>query len=129
MAVSVQHVTIGHVRRLTCSVIAEPDGSVPATVLPSIEGHLLAIVSTPGSPAPSANWSAYLRDQSQWDLLEGAGESRSASATQKAVVRYPGKDVHPCVDESDRLVLSIAGNSVPAAAFAVSIIYGLGAGR
>ena len=69
----------------------------------------------------------YLKDQSGHDLLEGVGTDRDNAATQQAVIVYAGTSLHPVVDETDVLTLSIDNNAVVSAQIEIALYYALGA--
>ncbi len=130
MAVGTVTVTqrrVGNVRQVIAAIVASStDGSVPATVLPAIEGTLLALGTAPGVTNPTANYDITLVDQFSYDVLEGVGANRSASAAQKVAIVYSGTGVHPPVDEGDALTLTVANNSVNSALVTVTLYYALG---
>ena len=128
MAVATTHRATGHVRWLTFDVVAEVDGSVPATPLPQLEGYLLAIVTAPGSPAPTEDYDVIVvTDRHGHDVLEGMGANRSTRAIQRTLIRQ--RRLHPCVAETDELTFVVRGNLVSRAALTVVVLYGSGTGR
>lgn len=125
--VTLTHYEIGHIRTIVATIVADAsDGSVPATVLPAVEGRLLHVATRPGSTAPSDEYDLTVEDQYGHDVLEGVGADRSNSAAEKAAIVYAGTAVHPVVDESDTLTLKIANNSEAGANITVALTYALG---
>jgi hypothetical protein len=125
--VTVTQATRGNIRKIICAVVASStDGSVPDTVLPAIEGRLLALGTAPGTTNPTSLYDITVVDQFTYDVLEGVGANRSASAAQKAAIVYSGTGTHPHVDDSDTLTLKIANNSVNSAGITITLYYGLG---
>lgn len=126
--VTVEHVTIGHIRRIVATITADAaDASVPDTVLPAFEGRLLALATNPGATAPTDNYDVTIEDQHGHDVLEGVGANRDTTATEKVPVVYSGTGTHPVVDEADTLTLKVANNAVNAALIVVTLYYALGA--
>jgi hypothetical protein len=125
--VTVTHYELGSIRKIECAIVADAsDGSVPDTVLPAIEGRLLALGTSPGGTQPTANYDITVEDQYGHDVLEGVGADRSASADEKAAIVYSGTGTHPPVDESDTLTLKVANNSVNGAEVTLALYYALG---
>lgn len=126
--VTLQHLQIGNVRKIIATCVADAaDATFPATALPAIEGRLLALATNPGATAPQDNYDITLVDQHGHDVLEGVGANRHTTTTQKVAVVFSGTAVHPVVDESDTLTLTLAGNNVNSAITVVEIYYALGA--
>lgn len=126
--VTVSHYQIGHVRKVVATIVADAaDASVPDTVLPAIEGRLLALATNPGATAPTDNYDVTVEDQHGHDVLEGVGADRHTTTTQKVPVVFSGTAVHPVVDGADTLTLKVAGNAVTSAQIVVEIYYALGA--
>lgn len=67
-----------------------------------------------------------LEDQGGYDLLEGVGANRSATATQHAAILYASSSVHPAVCESDTLTLVIDNHFAPSAQIEVAVYYAPG---
>ena len=67
-----------------------------------------------------------LEDQHGYDLLEGVGANRSATASQHAAILYASSSVHPAVDDSDTCYLVIDNHTAPSAEIQVEIYYALG---
>lgn len=126
-SVVVTHYTQGNVRKLSCLCTADAAAATfPDTVLPGIEGRLLALVTNPGAVQPTDNYDVTVEDQHGYDVLEGVGANRDTLNTEKVPVVYSGSTVHPCVDDADTLTLKLAGNAVNAAVTVVEIYYALG---
>lgn len=125
--ITLTHDQSGNVRVLRWILVADSvDGSIPPLILPVIDGRLLALETVPGSPSPTGSYDIQLTDQSGHDLLEGVGLNRSASAVQKALIRYGGTEAQPAVDESDTLTLIVENNMTPAAEVDVNLYYSIG---
>lgn len=125
--VTVTQKRIGNVRQVIAAIVASStDGSVPDTILPAFEGKLLAFATAPGATNPTANYDITVVDQFSYDVLEGVGANRSASAAQKAAIVYSGTGTHPPVDEGDTLTLKVANNSVNSALVTITLYYALG---
>jgi hypothetical protein len=125
MAVELVHNALGLIRKLNFTITAAGDGTIADYELPRIEGALLALATSPGGTAPTNNYDVVLRDEWSYDVLESAGLNRSSSAAQRALIRYAATNVHPCVDESDTLTLSVSGNAVPGAQIVCELYYGV----
>lgn len=128
-SITLEHYTLGHVRKIVATCVGDAsDGSFPDTVLPSIEGRLLWLV-TAANPqkSPTDDYDVTVEDQHGYDVLEGVGADRPEEVTVKAPIVFSGSAVHPCVDESDELTLKIANNSVASAEVVVEIYYAVGA--
>lgn len=100
----------------TC-VADDVDGTFPSTPLPAFEGRLLAIITDPGSPAPTTLYDVKLNDASGFDRLGGAGVDRSTSVTERAAVS------NGYVSRREVVSLAITGNSVASAPTVVTIHY------
>ena len=124
MAVATSHRATGHVGVLSFDIIADVDGSVPATTLPQLEGYLLAIITSPNSPAATDGYNAVLSDQDGHDLLQGAGAHRSHGLVQRVLIRDRG--LHPCISPTDELALVVRGNVVSGATLTIELLYGRG---
>ncbi len=125
--VTVTQKRVGQIRQVIAAIVASStDGSVPATVLPAFEGRLLALGTAPGVTNPTANYDITLVDQFSYDVLEGVGANRSASAAQKVPIVYSGTGTFPPVDEGDALTLTVLNNSVNSALVTITLYYGLG---
>ena len=126
------HNQLGNVRSLVLTCTADAaDATYPATALPAIEGRLLALVTNPGTTAPTNDYDVTLVNQHGYDVLEGLGLNRDGAApgaatTEQVPILYSGTGTHPCVDEADTLTLTIAGNSVNSAVTVVQLYYALG---
>jgi hypothetical protein len=125
--VTLAHDRVGNIRKIVATIVADAAAAtVPDTVLPAIEGRLLALVTNPGATAPTDNYDLTVEDQHGHDVLEGVGANRSTSATQKVAVVYSGTGTHPAIDEGDTLTLKIANNAVNGAQIVAEIYYALG---
>lgn len=114
----------GQVRRLIFAVTADAAAaSVPDTVLPSIEGRLLALVTNPGATAPTDNYDITLEDADGADRLQGVGANRDTANTEQAPIVYTGTSIHPPVDADETLTLKIANNAVNSALIGITIFY------
>jgi hypothetical protein len=126
--VTLAHYTVGNIRKVVATCVADAaDASFPDTALPAIEGRLLALATNPGATAPTNLYDVTVEDQHGHDVLEGVGANRATATTEKVPVVYSGTAVHPAVDESDTLTLTIANNSENSAAVVVELYYALGA--
>ena len=122
------HAKLGSVGVITFTCTADGgDGSFPDTVLDDrIEGRLLALETNPGATSPQALYDISIDDAEGHDVLEGVGDNRSASATEKALVVYSSTSVHPVVDDTDTLTFKIANNNVNSAIVVAKLYYALG---
>jgi hypothetical protein len=123
--ITTTHYGLGaQVRRLAFACTADAaDGSFPDTVIPKIEGRLLALVTNPGATAPTALYDITLADVDGADRLQGVGANRSATATEQAPIVYTGTSVHPPVDADETLTLNIDNNTVNSATIDITIFY------
>lgn len=122
-SVTVAHYAIGHVRRVEVSWTGDAaDGTVPATVLPSFEGRLLALVTNPGAVAPTNLYDITMPTGIGDDRLQGVGANRSTTNTESAPVVYSGSTVHPWVDGDETLTFTLANNAVVSAT-GVAVLY------
>jgi hypothetical protein len=118
------HYTLGKIRKLQCACTADSgDGSFAVALTAKFEGHLLKLVTDPGTTAPTASYDITLVDQYGADVLEGVGANRHESNTETANIVYTGTGTHPCVDDSDTLTLTFSGNSVNSATVTVVLYY------
>jgi hypothetical protein len=97
-------------------------GAIPAAPLPVIEGILVHLMTTPGSPAPSA-YDVTVRDREDVDRLHGSGLGRSATEAEATAIVYPGVAVSPPVSLTDVLALHVDGNAVGGAAGQIVLVY------
>jgi hypothetical protein len=117
----------GNIRRVVCTCVADAAAATfPATVLPNFEGRLLALLTTPGSPAPTNGYSLTVTDASGHDCLEGVGAARSSTLSQKVPIFFSGTDTFPPIALADVLTLNITGNAVNSAAITVVLYFALG---
>ena len=66
-------------------------------------------------------------DQHGLDVLQGVGIDRDNAASEEANVVYSSTNVHPVVDECDRLTLKVSGNTSASAEVTIYLTYALGA--
>jgi hypothetical protein len=125
--VTLAHRTIGNIRTVTATITADAaDATIPATALPAIEGRLLALVTNPGTTAPTDNYDVTLVDQHGHDVLEGVGANRDTANTEKVSIVFSATAVHPAVDDGDTLTLTIVNNAVNSAEIVLVLYYALG---
>jgi hypothetical protein len=121
---TVQRTKGGGIRALRFSCVGDAaDGTIPATVIPSISGLLLAIETNPGGTAPTANYDVTLVDANGHDVLEGVGADRHTSNTEKAAIVFTGTSTHPPVAGDDALTLTFANQAVNSAIIEVVLYY------
>jgi len=119
----VSHFALGALRRIQVDWVADAaDGSVPNTVLPSIEGNIVALETNPGATAPTDNYDIALNDAEGVDKLAGAGQNRDTANTEQAGVVFASTSVPVPVD-GEALTLAISGNAVNSATGRVLIYY------
>ncbi len=82
--------------------------------------------ASPTIASPTTNYDVQLVDQTGYDLLEGVGMNRSASASQHAAVLYSSTSVNPVVDDSDTLTLVIDNHFAVSAQVVIDLYYALG---
>lgn len=117
----------GNIRTVTVTCTADAAAATfPNTVLPTIEGRLLALVTDPGTTAPQDNYDVAVTDQYGADVLQGVGANRDTANTEKVAVVYSGTALHPPVDDGDVLTLAISGNNVNSATVVIYLYYALG---
>lgn len=123
------HGATGNVRKFTFTCTADvADGSFPATVIAvKFEGRLVKLVTNPGATAPTDNYDITLVDAEGLDVLQGVGANRDTANTEAVPVVYSGTSLHPTVDETDTLTLTIANNIVNSATITIVVHYVLGA--
>ncbi len=69
-----------------------------------------------------------LIDQNGYDVLEGQGQNRSASASQHAPIFYAASSgVGVCIDDSDSLTLLVGNNIIGGAFTSIDLYYATGA--
>ena len=125
--VAIEHKAFGAVRRVRCTCVADAaDASIPDTVLPRIEGRLIAIETNPGATAPTDNYDVSVTDAEGHDVLEGVGANRDTATTEKAPIVYTGTALHPVVSLDDVLTLKVANNLVNSAQVVISLYYSPG---
>lgn len=123
-----EHYPVGSVRKIVIACTADAaNGSFPATVLTTkFEGRLLAIVTNPGSTAPTDDYDIAITDAEGLDVLKGVGANRDTANTESAAILYSSTSVNPVVDESDTLTLAITNNSNNSATVVIVLYYALG---
>jgi hypothetical protein len=95
---TVTQYAIGFVRRLVVDFVADAaNGSVPDTVLPTIEGRLFELHTNPGAVAPTDNYDLTLEDAEAIDRLQGLGANRDTANTEAVPLVYAGSTIHPVV--------------------------------
>lgn len=122
------HYRVGNIRKVVFVVTADAaDATIPATAIAvPIEGRLVQLITDPGATAPTDNYDITLLDGNGLDVLQGVGANRDTANTEAAPIVFTGTSVHPVVDESDVLTLTIANNAVNSATITVTLIYALG---
>lgn len=60
-------------------------------------------------------------------MLEGLGGNRDLDTTEHAVLVYVGTSLHPYIDETDSLTLTISNNVVASAQVVIDLYFALGA--
>lgn len=119
------HSQLGYVRKITVDFVADAaNGSIPAVVLPPIDGRLMELTTNPGAVAPQANYDITLVDAEGIDRLQGVGLNRHTANTESAIPVYAGSTIHPVVSRADSLTLTIANNNVNSATGRVILYYG-----
>jgi len=125
--VTLAHYQIGNVRRINFSVVADSaDGSIPATVLPKIQGRLIGLHTNPGAVAPTNLYDITLIDGDGLDRLQGVGADRATATSEQVPVVYSGTSVNPPVSEDETLTLTFANNAVHSALIVGNVYYELG---
>ncbi|MGE0460904.1 MAG: hypothetical protein AB7Q16_06005 [Vicinamibacterales bacterium] len=122
------HFRVGNIRKVVFACTADAaNGSFPATAISvPIEGRLIQLITDPGATAPTDNYDITLVDGNGLDVLQGVGANRDTAVTEAAAIVFSGTSVHPVVDESDTLTLTIANNIVNSATLTVTLVYALG---
>lgn len=122
--VTLTHYALGAVRRIQADCVGDAaDGTIPATVLPSFEGRLLAITTNPGATQPTDNYDITLVDDEGADRLQGVAANRDTANTESAPVVFSGSTVHPWVDGDETMTLTFANTSVNDAIVKVILYY------
>lgn len=107
----------GEVRRIIATCTADAaDGSFPATALPAFQGTIVAVVTDPGSPAPTDNYDFTLVDGNGLDRLNGAGQNRDTVNSERIRTNI-------VVDLNETLTLTPTGNSVNSAVLVITFVY------
>lgn len=117
----------GHIKRLTFScTAASSDAEFPELTLPAIEGRLLQLQTIPSTEtAPSNDYDIKLNDAAGYDRLEGVGADRSSTVIELKPIVFASSEIHPYVDQSDRLKLQITNSTEPEAGITVNLFYGV----
>lgn len=124
--VTLEHYQVGHVRKIVATCVADAAAATfPDTVLPPIEGRLLALATNPGATQPTDNYDVTVVDQHGHDVLEAVGGNRDTLNTEKVPIVYSGTAIHPVVDEADTLTLNIDNNAVNSAVVVIELYYAL----
>lgn len=122
--VTTTHNALGAVRRLVFAVTADAAAAtVPDTVLPAIEGRLLALVTNPGATAPTDNYDVTLEDGDGLDRLQGVGANRDTANSEQAPIVYASTSIHPSISIEETLTLKVANNAVNSAGLTIAIFY------
>ena len=110
--------------KLVFAVTAEQDGTVASFALPPIEGSLLALATTPGTPSPDG-FDVTLK-QDGYDVLESCGLARLGDRPTRVIVKFPhtSPSVHQTVALCDVLVLHVTGNTRPNARLTIGLYLG-----
>ena len=87
----------------------------------AIDGYVYLVVTNPGSPAPSSNYSITLTDDQSIDIMGGELASRSATVTEQTVPRVDGVWCSRRVNGI--LTLNISGTTVSSAAGTVIVYF------
>lgn len=96
------------------SLSASESISPSASVSPSAS-------ASPSAAAPTSNYDIRLLDQHGYDVLEGVGANRSATATQEVPIIYANTSLHPVVHETDTLTLVIDNHAAPSAQIQINL--------
>jgi hypothetical protein len=121
------HTTLGRIRVLVYTATGDAaDGSIPNTVLPKIEGRLIALITNPGAVAPTDNYDITLEDSDGLDRLQGTGANRDTANSEQAAILFASSSAHPPVDLSETLTLKFANNAVNSAVIVATLIYDTG---
>lgn len=120
----VTHYAQGALRRIQIDWTADAAAAtVPDTVLPAIEGQILAIETNPGAVAPTDNYDVTLIDGEGVDKLAAAGVDRDTANTEQAAAAFTSSSIPIPVDADNTLTLKIANNAVNSATGRVIIYY------
>lgn len=121
---TVTHYAQGALRRIQIDWTADAAAAtVPNTVLPAIEGELLAVETNPGAVAPTDNYDFVVNDAEGLDRLNGAGQNRDTTTTESAAIAFTSTSIPIPVDADDVLTLVISGNSVNSATGRIVVFY------
>ncbi|MGE0363365.1 MAG: hypothetical protein AB7R67_21815 [Vicinamibacterales bacterium] len=122
------HYRTGNVRKVVFAVTGDAaNGTVPATAISvPLEGRLIQLITDPGATGPTDNYDITIVDGNGLDVLQGAGANRDTANTEAVAIVFSGTSVHPVVDETDTLTLTIANTSVNSATITITLVYALG---
>lgn len=101
------------------------NGSVPATASPGINGYVFLVESTPGSTAPTNNYTITLTKSVTNDLsLDIMGAAMSANQSSTVANAYvPAETSSNYYYVNGSLTLNISGNSEASATGTVTVYY------
>ena len=95
----------------------DTDGSFPTLALPTdFDGRFLAIVTNPGTPAPTDNWDVAVNVDG-FDMLGAAGANRDTATTERAAI------TDGYISRREAATLAVTGNSVNDAQLTVALFY------
>ena len=102
----------------------EDDGSVPDTTIDvtGIQGwSIFALITTPGTTAPTDNYDIVLEDEDEIDLLGGAASNRDNATTERVSPLFGANNPVP-VPVTESMVFKLTGNSVNSASGLVKVL-------
>lgn len=121
---TVTHHALGALRRIQIDWVADAAAAtVPDTILPAIEGRIVAVETNPGAVAPTDNYDVTAEDAEGVDRLNGAGNNRDTATTEIGAAVFASTAVAIPVDSGETLTLKIGGNSVNSATGRILIFY------
>lgn len=85
-APTIEHTTLGSVKRLKITWVSTAGGAVEKTVNVAIDGELLNLVTDPGAAAPTANYDITIEDDGGIDILNANGMNRHTTTTENVTV-------------------------------------------
>ena len=87
----------------------------------------MALETNPGSTAPTANYDIWLGEANEaTDMMQGVGNNRHTSNTEKVPIVYSGTETHPTIDAGNSALLVIFNNIVVSATVSITIYYAMG---
>lgn len=112
-----------NVRMLTFTCTADVSGGTyPVTTSSGdIDGYVFLVITNPGSPAPTANYTITLTDSDGVDIMGGGLFDRHTSNSEQAVPLMAG--VYGTRFVNGTLTITITDNSVNSAVTVVKIFY------